>query len=191
MAKGQVTDEELQAGLKSLGGLGGIAASGARRDSPFGSSFVKNTATQATTPAIEAPPKEEPVKIIEVKSREDEQPNVKPPAIAPAKKIVAPRSPEVNVFKSKKTSPEELESHRKSDTLTERVTLQMSPEMRDAVNDLARRIQRKKIDKTERITANTVMRAAIQGVLDAYKFELSDVPNSEEELTAAFRTLLK
>lgn len=71
---------------------------------------------------------------------------------------------------------------RKADVFTERVTLQISPEMRDEVDALARDLQRAKTTKDERITANTVMRVAVQLLMEKYRFEKGDVANTEEEL---------
>ena len=53
---------------------------------------------------------------------------------------------------------------------TERVRLQISPEMRDDVERLARELQRAKVSKKERITGNTVMRVAIRLITE--RFEL-------------------
>ena len=68
---------------------------------------------------------------------------------------------------------------------TERVTLQLSPDMRDKVDALARELQRSKSSKDGRITANTVMRVAIRHLLKHYKVTGADVPNGEEELLEA------
>jgi hypothetical protein len=69
---------------------------------------------------------------------------------------------------------------RKSDIYTEPVTLKISPEMRDSVIALARDLQRAKTTKDERITANTVIRVAVQILMDNYRFERGDVANTEE-----------
>ena len=77
------------------------------------------------------------------------------------------------------------QGRRVADIYTERVTLQLSPEMRDRVDALARELQRSKSNKVERITANTVMRVAIQHVLKNFKLNGGDVPSGEEELLSA------
>jgi hypothetical protein len=92
---------------------------------------------------------------------------------------------------TKAVSEEKKESHPKSDTLTERITLQMSPDMRDAVNDFARDLQRRRKDKGERITANSVMRVAIQHFLDNFALEHVQGVNSEEELFARIQSQRK
>jgi hypothetical protein len=71
---------------------------------------------------------------------------------------------------------------RKADIFTERVTLQLSTGMRDAVDALARDLQRRRTAKDERITANTVMRVAINILLERFELGADDVANSEGEL---------
>ena len=73
-------------------------------------------------------------------------------------------------------------SQRKADIFTERVTLQMSAEMRDAVDELARQLQRAKTSKNERITANTVIRVAIRLLTENFELGKDEGPNNEEEL---------
>src|SRR5262249_27216111 len=43
MAKGQISEQDLKQGIQSLGGFGALATAGPKRDSPFGSDFVKHT----------------------------------------------------------------------------------------------------------------------------------------------------
>lgn len=71
---------------------------------------------------------------------------------------------------------------RKTDICSERVTLQISAEMPDEVDELARQIQRAKTSKDERITANTVMRVAIRLLTENFKLKAGEGPNNEEEL---------
>lgn len=183
MAKGQVTDEELEASLQSVGGLGGIAGSGARRDSPFGTDFVRK-GTPAPKARIESAAAQEITKTVEIKGRGVRSESEPKEAPQPIKKVgpVSVPSPSVEEVP---VDSEAKESTRKADTLTERVTLQMSPEMRDRVNELSRKLQRAKTDKkSERITANTVMRVAIQVFLDSDRLGELEGVNSEEELLA-------
>jgi hypothetical protein len=74
------------------------------------------------------------------------------------------------------------ESARKADIFTERVTLQIRPEMRDEIDALARDLQRGKTTKEECITSNTVMRVALQFFMKNYQFQRGDVANTEAEL---------
>ena len=168
MAKGQVSEEELSLGLKGLGGFGSLGGARVVKDSPFRDSrsapkvidVAKPEVVKAAPalPAVPPIPKAEPV--VEV---------VRP---APAKKTQA---------KAKM----EAATRRVADIYTERVTLQLSPEMRDKVDALARELQRSKSSKDERITSNTVMRVAIRHLLKHYKVTGSDVPNGEEEFLEA------
>ena len=54
--------------------------------------------------------------------------------------------------------------------------------MRDEIDALARDLQRARTTKEERITANTVMRVALQLLMKNYQFERGDVANNEAEL---------
>jgi hypothetical protein len=194
MAKGQLTDQELESSLKSLGGLGGIAASGARRDSPFGSEYVKKTAT-----AEEGAPKppEEPAVVKTVELRAVKETTVDPvPTGEPLRAMpTRPRTVAVPTKAKPVEKPLPVEpplpiSSRKSDSFSERVTLQMSPDMRDSLNLLAAKLQRKKTDKTERITANTLMRVAIQVLLDDGGLAEGEVANTEADLLRIVRKRL-
>lgn len=81
-------------------------------------------------------------------------------------------------------------SIRKLDIFTERVTLQISPEMRDNVERIARDLQRAKTSKEERITANTVMRVAILLLAKHFKIRFGEAPNTAEELYEAVEAAL-
>jgi hypothetical protein len=83
-----------------------------------------------------------------------------------------------------KATPKEKAAGRKADIYTERITLQLSPEMRDQVDSLARELQRTKTSKDERITSNSVMRVAIRHFLDQFQAPKVGAPNNEEELLA-------
>ena len=188
MAKSQVTEHDLEQSLQTLGGFGKLAAQKPRRDSPFGSDFARRA--EESKPVSEVAPQKTPevallqkapgqgVEIGGEASREVLA-NKPPARTAPSK---TPPKP---------VSDEQAESHAKSDTLTERITLQMSPEMRDAVNDLARQLQRRRKDKGERITANSVMRVAIQQFLDDFELESVQGVSSEEELFAIVQSKRK
>jgi hypothetical protein len=174
MAKGQISEEELTKGLKGIGNFGGLTAPRVRRDNPF-----RDSRTESPAP--------EPVKTIEVlpasetrvskhgssegTPRLDERP-VARVAMKP-KPAAKERGPEKKV---------EGTTSRKADIFTERVTLQISPEMRDDVERIAREIQRSKTSKEERITSNTVMRAAILLITKHLKLKMEDTPNTEDEL---------
>lgn len=165
-----VTEEDLAAGMKGLGGFGAISA---KRDSPFRDSRAVKPAEAKTVeikPAVETVPMVQPAEANEpqVKPATVEVP--KPGAIRPA-----PTPREVSKPKAK-------QSQRKADIHSERVTLQISAKMRDEVDELARQLQRAKTSKDERITANTVMRVAIRLLTENFKMKSGDGPNNEEEL---------
>jgi hypothetical protein len=85
----------------------------------------------------------------------------------------------------KQTRPEKNGARRKADILSDRVTLQISPEMRDEVDLMARQLQRSKITKAERIAANLVVRVAIRYFLDEFSPRRGEDVNSKDELLAA------
>ena len=172
MAKSQVSEDDLAKGLKGIGNFGGISTR-VQRDNPFRDSRQE---------------KVEPPKTIEVRL-----PSPEPQAAKPATPNIAPEEPKsVRALpvtpkpRSKVTEGEGKsraeESARKADIFTERVTLQISPEMRDEIDALARDLQRAKTTKEERITSNTVMRVALQFLMKNYQFERGDVANTEAEL---------
>lgn len=179
MAKGSVSDEELEQGLASAGGLGGfVASAGARRDSPFGVEHVrslrKEPATepnghvvQAIAPAAKTGPK---------------------PTTAEARKQSKPRAkPSVS---EEANAPEE-QSATKAESCSEKVSLPMPVELRDDITALAKKLQRMRTEKVERITPNTVMRVAIQVFLERFEPDRVPVSNTEEELLNVVRTHLK
>jgi hypothetical protein len=172
MAKSQVSEEELAKGLKGIGNFSGLSPR-VQRDNPFRDSRQE---------------KVEPPKTIEVRLPPPELPAAKPtaPNIAPdesksVRALPATPKPRPKVREGESKSREE-ESARKADIFTERVTLQISPEMRDEIDALARDLQRAKTTKEERITSNTVMRVALQFLMKNYQFERGDVANTEAEL---------
>ncbi|MDL5047332.1 hypothetical protein QQ054_15035 [Oscillatoria amoena NRMC-F 0135] len=174
MAK-NVTEEDLAAGMKGLGGFGALSP---RRDSPFRDSRSEVKAPEPKTvevkPAAESrsvygTPVVEPAKPAEIKRAEPS------PKTAPAKPVSSPTLREPSRTRQK-------QPQRKADIYSERVTLQISAEMRDEVDELARQLQRAKTSKDERITANTVMRVAIRLLTENFKLKAGEGPNNEEEL---------
>jgi len=171
MARGQVSEEDLSSGLKGLGGFSSLGGARVVKDSPFRDSRS-------------APKPADPPKVVEVPTiskQAPETPVVPEARPHPVKDLVRRESAK----KSPAASKAEPAGRRVADIYTERVTLQLSPGMRDKVDSLARELQRSKTSKGERITANTVMRAAIQHLLKHYKVTAADVPNGEDELLEA------
>lgn len=184
MGKGQVSEKELEKGIKSLGGLTGLTGSSVRRDSPFGSDFVK------TVPApVREPLTLEKVIDLEVKT-EERLPEAEPPSDVvdtPRTRLSKEeRAPKRRLISSKEEGEKDTEER----IFTERITLQMKAEMRDDLHYLATKLQRRKTNKDERITSNTVMRAAIQFLLDELKLKESDVVNTEAELLSLMKRKL-
>ena len=171
MAKSQVSEEDLAKGLKGIGNFGGISTR-VQRDNPFRDSRQE---------------KVEPPKTIEVRLPPEPQvakptvPNIAPDEPKAVRALPATPKLKPKVREGDGNSRAE-ESARKADIFTERVTLQISPEMRDEVDALARDLQRAKTTKEERITSNTVMRVALQFLMKNYQFERGDVANTEAEL---------
>jgi hypothetical protein len=171
MAKGQVSEEELTKGLKGIGNFGGLSSSArVRRDNPF-----RDSRSEPAAP--------EPVKTIEVKPTTVEaKPKTVSPALEPKPvRTVAPVSKPAAKAQVAERKAKAV-GGRKADIFTERVTLQISPEMRDEVERIARELQRAKSSKEERITANTVMRVAIQLITKKFKLGSGEAPNNEEKL---------
>src|SRR5262249_42202476 len=79
-------------------------------------------------------------------------------------------------------------AQRKADIYTERVTIQISPDMRDSIDSMARELQRSKTSKEERITANTVVRVAVQVILEHFEPDKSEIANTEQVL---FRNVVR
>lgn len=79
---------------------------------------------------------------------------------------------------------------RKQDIFCERVNLHLKPETKDKIDLIAKQLQRMKSDSTERITANTVMRVALDAVLERFEMPQQGIVNSEEELQEFVKRLL-
>ena len=166
MAKGQVSEEELTEGLKGIGNFGGLSAK-VQRDNPFRDSSSDKVEQPKT---IDVRPPSAP-QITKARVPDAAKPGPKPLRTLPS----APKERAANLRSENGLA-------RKADIFTERVTLQISPGMRDEIDALARDLQRARTTKEERITANTVMRVALQLLMKNYQFERGDVANNEAEL---------
>lgn len=235
MAKTGITEEQLSASLQRVGGLGALKenAGGARRDSPFGSSYTRQSPER---PAITRPAETPPT------SLPDSPPTASPPPVFPAARSGPPSPPggesvtasSARVWASSQSQPvhrdlppavspaapaldpaprsnrPEMSPRTPSERAQasgrivlplpdispeeegmEKVTVLMSPYMRDSVSILARKLQRRRTQKEFRFTANTVFRAAIQLALDTFQLESEDRINSEEELLARMKERLR
>jgi hypothetical protein len=165
MAKGQVSEEELTKGLKGIGNFGGLSSK-VQRDNPFRDSRSDKPEQSKT---IDVRPPSAP-EITKARISDVAKPGPKPlRTLTPASK-------------------ERADDLRSEDDVAriaegfERVTLPISPDMRDEIEALARDLQRARTTKGERITANTVMRVALQLLMKNCQFERGDVANNESEL---------
>jgi hypothetical protein len=202
MAK-HVTEDDLASGLSGFGDdFSTITEKRPRRDSPF-----RDTRTEAETrgkeekviemrpaaestiaPAPERDPREDLLaraRALQARSaqrppvREGREPQRSPTRVP----TIEESAREVRVtFPEAQEGLEGQATVRKADIFTERVTLSVSTDMRDSVETLARELQRRRTRKDERITANTVMRVAINALLDGFELEDGDVVNTEDEL---------
>lgn len=186
MAKGQITDDDLRKGIGNPPGLDILTGTKPKKDNPFRStttpapveahvqqispvSNVVELRTEIQSKEVEASPK---VEDLPIKMPVKTHPRIEEPESEPQNEDL-----EQPVDKDTTVKPS-----RKSDIYTERVTVLFSPEMRDGLEALARTLQRRKKSKDERITPNTVVRAAVRIILDRCGLKDSDAPNSEEEL---------
>jgi hypothetical protein len=175
MPKGQITDADLAGGLKGLAGFSALGGAKPQKDSPFRDSRAEPKTVEIRRPAekpTERSAKAEPSgKRAELRTKteagEGKQTILKKAEAAPAKKQKA--------------------TTRKADIYTERVTLQISPEMRDQVDFLARELQRTKTSKDERITSNTVIRVAIRHFVENFSVGKGESINGEEDLLSALK----
>lgn len=181
MAKAQVTEEALAQGIESLGGFGNLGASKPRRDSPFGASFAPKR--------IEAPPAPEVEKAPSLAAKPpvaaalDTRPEASEVGLG-VRAAVQPMKPAAATVPALRPSEQSAPraAQQRVEKFTERITLQMTAEMRDTLDELARALQRARREKGERITSNTIMRVAIQNLLDRFSLKELKGVSSEDEL---------
>jgi hypothetical protein len=188
MAKSQVTEQDLEQSLQTLGGFGKLATQKPRRDSPFGSEFSRKPEESKPIPQVAPPETSREVTLLSKAPGEGIEGLEEDDEVVLTN--VLPKSSPTRRG-SKPLLEETTARHPKCDTLTERVTVQMSPEMRDAVSDLARHLQRRRKDKGERITANSVMRVAIQYFLDNVQLERVQGASTELEIAKSLAAGMK
>lgn len=210
MAKGSVSDEELATGLKSFGGFGalGQASGRPRREDPFRDTRAEHAlveAQQAEESRVEdTPVSGTRVEVSEAFSRIEvvKTPPAEPPA-PPAvresavplklreKKPAIPRLTQAERSAEPAPQPGASAAETKAALYTERVTVPLGPELRDAAEALAKDLQRRRTEKGERITANSVMRVALRVLLDAFDARSAGAINTEEELFEAASARLR
>jgi hypothetical protein len=77
----------------------------------------------------------------------------------------------------------------KGDVFTERVTLALTPDQKDFIDELAKSFQRRRTIKKETINRNTVIRALIN-VTKEVSFQEGDIANNEAEFERVIRSKL-
>lgn len=167
MAKGQASGEELTSALRSVGTLSSLARPGAtRRDSPFAG------VAGEPVPAPQPPAKPElPA------------PTPRPTPVAP-RRVVAPAEPKAQPQPAREVRRKRLRE------FTDEVTVPMTAEMRTRASLLAADLQRRRTDRTERLTANSVFRVAIETFLDRFTAKDFAKASNEEELLALAKDAL-
>ena len=171
-----------------MGGFGSLAQR-PRRDHPF------KTSTEPEPPrVIDVQPRVAPEaqpKAVKEKAEKEPSPEVREEKVVP----MEARRPAVSddeedeldtrpaAGRQAKKKQGKGQGGRKADLFSERITLQLSPKMRDKADSMAKELQRLRTSKDERITANTVMRVAVKLVLERFKPGVGEtVANNEEEL---------
>jgi hypothetical protein len=188
MAKGQVTPEDLATGIKSFGGLSSLGgAPRPVRDNPF-----RDTRTEPAQPqpvvAVAAPEPAPEVPRLEVINGHDtagvgegtsKLVASKPPR---ERKPVAPRPAQRPAAPVPIAEPNAVGREKKTELYTEQVSVPLNAEIRDRAEALAKELQRRRTDKSERITTNTVIRVALRAMLDAFHLPEAAAINTESEL---------
>jgi len=171
-SRGQTTDEDLKTALQGIGALDHLRPQ-LRRENVFGA-----PAPRPLRPAEEVAAKEpeRPIAPATVPAKPQPRPQPAPRPRESPRKVVAP-------------TPEEPKASG-GPLFTDGVTVKMSAEMRNRATVLAAELQRRRTERTDRITPNTVFRVAIQLFLDAFALEEADPINCEEDLLEQGRALL-
>jgi hypothetical protein len=207
MAKGQVTTDDLASGIRSFGGLAQLGGSSRPvRDNPF-----RDTRSDPVQPVVAAPPPTQPavttpapaaeVPRLEVingtepaTAGEGSVPASVPAAPRPARerKPAAPRPldatkviPQRVVSSKPSSGAEAAVREKKTELYTERVTVLLNADLRDRAEALAKELHRRRTQKGERITANTIFRVAIRGMLDTFDPATAAELNTELDLYEA------
>jgi len=197
MAKSTVTEQDVSAGIASLGGLGGLtkAANTTRRDSPFGAGFAKKPSSALVAPEAIEPAQQTGAP--QVTAAATGVSAALPIDTSPPQGTAGAEASEIKIQPSQATTKPQstvvgqgrlrapasaMSSIPKTQLYTERVTMLMDSATRDELNRVAHALQRKKSDSRERITANTLMRVAVKLFLEDLRPSDGDTPLTESEL---------
>jgi hypothetical protein len=195
MPKGQVTDDELATGLKGFGSLSTLSGSARPvRDNPF-----RDTRTESAQPVVPVPPPEaspmetgpQRIEVLKIQESLPAEGRAGMPASAPAfspkpreGKPPSARTPKLVTAMASAPKAAAVAEIRetKTDLYAERVTVPLSAELRDGAESVAKVLQRRRTEKGERITSNTVIRVALRVLLECFGDNPDEVANNEEEL---------
>jgi hypothetical protein len=188
MAKGQVTTDDLASGIRSFGGLAQLGGSSRPvRENPFRDTRGDSVQPVATAPSptptpapVPEAPRLEVINGIEISSVGEgsvsspvavpsaprPERERKPAATRPVQpaKVTPPRV----VSSESTTTAESTGREKKTELYTERVTVLLNADLRDRAEALAKELHRRRTQKGERITANTIFRVAIRAMLDTF-----------------------
>lgn len=202
MAKGQVTSDDLATGIKGFGGMSSLGgAPRPVRDNPFRDTRSEAPApapvpvvtpaatTVANTPTEPDAPRLEVLSLTEQRVEEERGESPSPRAV-PIERKSATQASTKRVATSPRVVPRALATEepvipareRKTELYTEPVTVPLNAEMRDRAEALAKDLQRRRTEKSERITANTVIRVALRAMLDTFHPGSGVVVNTEADL---------
>jgi len=194
MAKRVVSQKEIAAGLDSIGAVDGLFGKPkkTRRDSPFRSTKIEEEETAEAAEPVSEPLRPAPT-VQEGRVVAETAPASQPVAPKVVEREVSlqvsePVSSPVQVKNPvREVAPKPEEKQRrvsvtKAQEFDERVTLPMSFEMREACEALAKQLQKRRTEKNERITSNTVMRCFLEACIQSFELEEHEFANNEEAL---------
>ena len=189
MAKREVSQKDISAGLDNIGAVDGLfgKSKSARRDSPFRSTKAEESEPIEPAPSkVQPEPAPQPEVVIPREISTQQLPQRTAEKEVSLQSTAAPASRIKEDYSRAEASQGRVSKKRltstKAEEYDERVTLPMSSEMRDACEALAKQLQKRRTEKSERITSNTVMRCFLEACLEGFQLEADDYANNEEEL---------
>lgn len=190
MAKGRITADALSLGVQRVGNLDGLTKTGARRDSPyaFGQTPTAPSVIEKPEPIAKRPVQTKAISSLESSSPAIEVSREEVPSFSTRQQ--EEKKPRPQKSQSIEASPQTTSVIKKAEVFPERITLNISEEMRNDINNLALKLQRRRTVKNERITPNTVIRTAITLFLEQLSLEEGDVVNNEQDLYLLMRRRL-
>ena len=167
--KGQATQADIAAGLENMGSVDSLVAhpKGVNRDSPF-----RNTSDpeKKSKTNFRYQPESDSSALVQ---------NTHENAMTP---IAETRAEKAAPNLSSSYSGNAETRLTKAQRFDVRLTLPVDEQMKDDCDALAKRLQRLRTDKGERITGNTVFRCLIRAGIRKFKLSPGEYANCEEEL---------